>query len=190
VILRFRSNILSSVSANFVLCLVQGSQVLRSKSWRIYRCHVSFLICCHVWRLGSWNLLITCNTLSDNSGEEICFTGLITSLLQFGKRTYLGNPLWLPRAYYTIIVIMTNLPPFLDFILLIYIVLIPMSHSQVFIFWKSQSFINCSVVKLCLILLRLICNTETWGYNGDDVWRALYHYDDGTFLNLHRIYIQ
>jgi hypothetical protein len=78
-----RVDIWSSVSANFALRLIQGSQVPRSKSWCIYCCHVSFLICCHVWRLGSWNLLITCNTLSDNPREEICFTGLPTSLLQY-----------------------------------------------------------------------------------------------------------
>ena len=53
----------------------QGSQVSGSKSWRVYNCYVSVPLRRHVWRLGSWNMPISCNSIFHNKREETFWSG-------------------------------------------------------------------------------------------------------------------
>jgi hypothetical protein len=144
--------------------VVQGSQISRSKSWSIHHCHFPFLICCHVWRLGPWNLLVTCNTISDNPGEETSFTGLSTVSIAFclnylyDVRTIL-QPIWTYDS-----LVPQDLVFFLKYLL-----------------FCLYSVLGCVTSDLC---------TETWRHNGDDVWWALCDFYDGPFFNLHGINIQ
>lgn len=45
------------------LMSLQGGKVPGSKSWCVHNYNVSIPLCCHVWRLGPWYMLVSCNTI-------------------------------------------------------------------------------------------------------------------------------
>lgn len=58
-----------------MLLLWQGGQVSGSKSWRVHDCYLSFPLCSHVWRLGSWYMLISCHSIFHCEREETFWSG-------------------------------------------------------------------------------------------------------------------
>ena len=85
---------------------LQGGKISRSKSWCIYYCHISISFCCHVWWLGAWNMLVTCDTLFFNQGKEtlqsghiFCFCLIrqclyVTILAYIKLGSFLSSPFW------------------------------------------------------------------------------------------------
>lgn len=74
------------------LLLLQGGQVWGGKSWCIHHCYISISLCCNVWWLGTWNMLVTCYIVFYNQGKETFQSGNeLKSQVEFHISTHIFN---------------------------------------------------------------------------------------------------